>query len=179
MKRDFGAEQPYTPLGPFKLRIPFVHYKFAWPDYVQGLLVCAVCLSAVPMLQEYLGMPFDIAITIVILNGILYCTHVLLGDPVVPGWVTPAIPILILYVSQFETGPDRMHALIAFEFMLGFLAFVLGASGLGLLIVGLYSISSSLISQSVPTHAEKSMGMEISLSQSNEVLMRLKAMWEI
>lgn len=131
MKRDFGAEQPYTPLGPFKLRIPFVHYKFAWPDYVQGLLVCAVCLSAVPMLQEYLGMPFDIAITIVILNGILYCTHVLLGDPVVPGWVTPAIPILILYVSQFETGPDRMHALIAFEFMLGFLAFVLGASGLG------------------------------------------------
>ncbi len=131
MKRDFGAEQPYTPLGPFKLRIPFVHYKFAWPDYVQGLLVCAVCLSAVPMLQEYLGMPFDIAITIVILNGILYCTHVLLGDPVVPGWVTPAIPILILYVSQFEPGPDRMHALIAFEFMLGFLAFVLGASGLG------------------------------------------------
>ena len=44
---------------------------------------------------------------------------------------------------------------------------------------GVAKISSSLISQSVPTHAEKSMGMEISLSQSNEVLMRLKAMWEI
>lgn len=131
MKRIYGAEQPFTPLGPFKLRIPFVHYKFEWADYVQGLLVCAVCLSAVPMLQEYLGMPFDIAITIVILNGILYCTHVLLGDPVVPGWVTPAIPILILYVNQFDPGPDRMHALIAFEFLLGLLAFVLGVTGLG------------------------------------------------
>lgn len=83
------------------------------------------------MLQEYLGMPFDIAITIVILNGILYCTHVLLGDPVVPGWVTPAIPILILYVSQFDPGPERMHALIAFEFLLGLLAFVLGVTKLG------------------------------------------------
>ena len=130
-QRTFGAEQPYWPLGPFKVRLPFVHYKFAWPDYVQGLLVCAVCLSAVPMLQEYLGMPFDIAITIVILNGLLYCTHVLLGDPVVPGWITPAIPILLLYVGQFEAGPERMQALIAFEFLLGVLAFTLGVTGLG------------------------------------------------
>lgn len=131
MKRIYGAEQPYMPLGPFKLRIPFIHYRFEWADYVQGLLVCAVCLSAVPMLEEYLGMPFDIAITIVILNGILYCTHVLLGDPVVPGWVTPAIPILILYVNQFDPGPERMHALIAFEFLLGLLAFGLGVTKLG------------------------------------------------
>ena len=27
-KRKNGKEQPYTKLGPFKLRIPFVHYKF-------------------------------------------------------------------------------------------------------------------------------------------------------
>ena len=130
MERKYSEEQPYTPLGPFKLRLPFIHYKFAWPDYVQGLLMCAVCLSAVPMLQEYLGMPFDIAITIVILNGILYCTHVLLGDPVVPGWITPAIPILLLYVQQYDTS-ERMHALIAFEFTLGLLAFLLGVTGLG------------------------------------------------
>jgi hypothetical protein len=30
--------------GPFRIRLPFVHYRFEWPDYVQGLLMCAVDL---------------------------------------------------------------------------------------------------------------------------------------
>ena len=130
-KKEYGAEQPFTPLGPFKLRVPFVHYRFETADFIQGLVMCAVCLSAVPILQEYLGMPFEIAMTIVILNGILYCMHVLLGDPVVPGWVTPAIPILMIYVSQYPMGTERVQALIAFELMLGLLAFTLGVTGLG------------------------------------------------
>ncbi|MBU3190946.1 hypothetical protein K9O30_17250 [Clostridium bowmanii] len=135
IKREFGKEQPYIPAGPFKIRIPFVHYKFEWADYVQGLLMCAVCLGAIPMLQEYLGMPFEVAIAVVVLNGILYCAHVFLGDPVVPGWVTPAIPLLMLYVSDYKMGPERMQALIAFEMTLGLLALFLGITGLGKKIV--------------------------------------------
>lgn len=84
-KREYGKEQPYTAAGPFKIRVPGIHYKFEVADYVQGLLMCAVCLGALPMLQEYLGMPFEVALAIVTLNGILYCAHVFLGDPVVPG----------------------------------------------------------------------------------------------
>lgn len=130
-KREYGQEQPYFPMGIFKVRIPFIHYRLEVADFVQGLLMCAVCLSAIPMLQEYLGMPFEVAMTIVMLNGILYCAHVLLGDPVVPGWVTPAIPILMLYVSGYEMGVERVQALIAFEITLGLLAFVLGITGMG------------------------------------------------
>ncbi|MDF2999948.1 MAG: hypothetical protein K0Q48_67, partial [Bacillota bacterium] len=121
----------HLPAGPFKIRVPFVHYRFEIADYVQGLLMCAVCLSAIPMLQEYLGMPFEVALAVVVLNGILYCLHVFLGDPVVPGWVTPAIPLLMLYVSEFEMGPERIQALIAFELTLGILAIILGITGLG------------------------------------------------
>lgn len=135
IKREFGKEQPFIPAGPFKIRIPFVHYKFEWADYIQGLLMCAVCLGAIPMLQEYLGMPFEVAIAVVVLNGILYCAHVFLGDPVVPGWVTPAIPLLMLYVSDYKIGPERMQALIAFEMTLGLLALFLGITGLGKKIV--------------------------------------------
>lgn len=131
LKREEGKEQPYIPAGPFKIRIPFIHYRFELADYFQGLLMCAVCLGAIPMLQEYLGMPFEIAMAIVLLNGLFYCVHVLLGDPVVPGWVTPAIPLLMLHVSQFDMGVDRMHALIAFEFSLGLLAVILGITGMG------------------------------------------------
>lgn len=137
MKREYGKEQPHLPAGPFKIRVPFVHYRFEVADYVQGLLMCAVCLSAIPMLQEYLGMPFEVALAVVVLNGILYCLHVFLGDPVVPGWVTPAIPLLMLYVSEFEMGPERVQALIAFELTLGILAIILGITGLGKKIISL------------------------------------------
>lgn len=137
LKREYGKEQPFIPAGPFKIRLPFVHYRFEWADYFQGLLMCAVCLGAIPMLQEYLGMPFEVAIAIVVLNGLLYCTHVLLGDPVVPGWVTPAIPLLMLHVATFPMGPERVQALIAFELTLGVLAFLLGVTGFGKKIVSL------------------------------------------
>ncbi|MBP2033774.1 hypothetical protein J2Z42_002481 [Clostridium algifaecis] len=130
-KREEGKEQPYTPAGPFKIRIPGIHYRFEVSDYIQGLLMCAVCLAAIPMLQQYLGMPFNVALAIVTLNGILYCAHVFLGDPVVPGWVTPAIPLLMLYVSTYPMGPERVQALIAFEMSLGILAAFLGITGLG------------------------------------------------
>ena len=137
MKREYGKEQPYIPAGPFKIRFPFIHYRFEFADYLQGFLMCAVCLGAIPMLQEYLGMPFEVAIAIVVLNGALYCLHTLLGDPVVPGWVTPAIPLLMLHVSQFEMGPERVQALIAFELTLGILAIFLGITGLGKKIVSI------------------------------------------
>lgn len=129
-KREFGQKQPYIPLGPFHFRLPFIHYRFELPDYIQGLLMCAVCLGIIPILQEYLGMPFEIAITIVILNGFFYLWHAHLGDPVVPGWITPAIPLLLLWLKTFPEGVPRMHALIAFELELGLLSLVLGMTGL-------------------------------------------------
>lgn len=129
-KREFGKPQPYIPFGPFQLRLPFLHYRFELPDYIQGLLMCAVCLGIIPVLQEYLGMPFEIAITIVILNGFFYLWHSHLGDPVVPGWITPAIPLLLLWLKTFPEGIPRLHALIAFEFELGLFSLLLGMTGL-------------------------------------------------
>ena len=92
--------------------------------------MCAVCLGVIPMLQEYLGMPFEVAITIVILNGFFYLWHAHLGDPVVPGWITPAIPLLLLWLKTFPEGVPRLHALIAFELELGIFSLLLGATGL-------------------------------------------------
>ncbi|MFU8784932.1 hypothetical protein [Aliidiomarina sp.] len=136
-QRADGAEAPYTPLGPFKLRLPFLHYRFEWPDYFQGLLMCAVDLAAIPLMTELLGMPFEAAIAIVILNGLLYLLHHMLGDPVIPGWITPAIPLLMLYVAAFPEGEMRVHALIAFQLMLGVLAIVLGYTKLAAKVVRL------------------------------------------
>ena len=94
-RKDF-QETPYWSFGIFKIRFPFIHYRFELPEYLQGLLLCAVDLAAIPLMMELLGMPFEVAIAVVMLNGILYLAHHLLGDPVVPGWITPAIPLLII-----------------------------------------------------------------------------------
>lgn len=132
-----GKEQPYIPAGPFKLRLPFIHYRFEIADYIQGLIMCAVCLGAIPILTENLGMPFEVALAIVTLNGMLYCMHTLLGDPVVPGWITPAIPLLIAYCLTFPEGAERMQALIAFEITLGLFAVLLGITGIASKIVSI------------------------------------------
>lgn len=128
-RRD-GDETSFVPLGPFKLRLPFVHYRFEWPDYFQGLMMCAVDLAAIPLMVELLGMHFEAALAVVMLNGLFYLIHHLLGDPVVPGWITPAIPLLMLYCKGFPEGPERVHALIAFQMTLGVLSIGLGATGL-------------------------------------------------
>ena len=118
------------PFGPFRLCLPFIHYRFEWPDYCQGLALCAVDLAAIPLMTDLLGMPFAAALAVVIMNGFLYLAHHLLGDPVVPGWITPAIPLLIAYCESYAPGPERVHALIAFQFMLGAVSIGLGATGL-------------------------------------------------
>ncbi len=135
-------ESPYLGLGPFKLRFPFVHYRFELPDYLQGLLMCAVDLAAIPLMMELLGMPFEAAIAIVILNGLLYLLHHLLGDPVVPGWITPAIPLLIIYVQTFPEGAERVHALVAFQMTLGLVTILLGVTKLATRVV--YLIPSAI-----------------------------------
>ncbi len=136
--RPDGQEAPFIPLWKFKVRFPVVHFRWEWPDYIQGLIMCAVCLSIIPVLQENLKMPFEVALAIVCLNGFLYLWHAHLGDPVVPGWVTPAIPLIILYVTSFPAeGPVRMHALIAFQLVLGIWCFFLGATGLAKKVISL------------------------------------------
>ncbi|WGL64614.1 hypothetical protein QDX81_06805 [Pseudomonas sp. CW003PS] len=136
-QQDLGVEAPYWPVGPFKVRLPFIHYRFEISDYMQGLLMCAVDLAAIPLMTEFLGMPFEVALAVVMLNGLLYLTHHLLGDPVVPGWITPAIPLLMAYCSQFPEGPERVHALIAFQLMLGVFSIGLGMTGMARKVVSL------------------------------------------
>lgn len=129
-ERRADHETVYWPMGPFKVRLPFIHYRFEWPDYCQGLLMCAVDLAAIPLMTELLGMPFEVALAVVLLNGFLYLAHHLLGDPVVPGWITPAIPLVMAWCQTFPEGTERIHALIAFQMTLGLFSIALGVSGL-------------------------------------------------
>ena len=131
INREYGTEQPYIPLGIFKLRLPFIHYKWEWPEAIQGAILVAVALGSIPIHQELLGVPFEVALVMVALNGLLYMMHPTFGDPVFPGWITPAIPLVLAWGKGFTAGPDRIHAIIALQLSMAILFLFLGITGLG------------------------------------------------
>jgi len=128
--RVHGEEQPCFPLGPFRVRLPFIHYRWEWPEALQAILMCSTCLGAIPVLTEVLGVPFEIAWSMVIINGLLYNLHSLLGDPVVPGWVTPAIPLVVSFLGNYTFGVERIQALIAMQILVGIIFLIMGITGL-------------------------------------------------
>ncbi len=130
--RKYGEEQPCWKLGIFKVRLPFLHYAWSVPEMVQAIFMCATCLGAIPVLTEVLGVTYDVALSMVIINGFFYTIHVLLGDPVVPGWITPAIPIITAFLTNgYAIGPERIKALIALQLILGVIFLLFGITGLG------------------------------------------------
>lgn len=137
-KREYGKEQPCWKLGIFRIRLPFVHYKWSIPEMVQALFMCATCLGAIPVLTDVLGVSYEVALSMVIINGFFYCLHVLLGDPVVPGWITPAIPLVTAFLtSGYAIGPERTQALIALQLLVGLIFLIFGITGLGSKIINL------------------------------------------
>ena len=131
IQRPHGAEQPCWPLGPFKIRLPFIHYRWEYPEMIQGLIMFVVGLAMIPLLQKYLGMPYEAALAFCVVAGVGYMLPALLGVPLVPGWITPAIPVVILFLQGFEPGPEAIKALFALQIEVFAIFLILGITGFG------------------------------------------------
>lgn len=123
-------ELPYIPMGIFKTRIPGIHYKLEKVEFIQGLIVGATALSAIPYLTEYLGIPYELAWSCVILEAFLYMLHANLGDPVIPGWITATLPLTLAYLTTYEKGPERIQAMIALQLLVGLVFIFMGITKL-------------------------------------------------
>lgn len=123
-------ELPYIPFGPFQVRLPFIHYKIESVEFIQGLILGVTALSAVPYLEQYLGLTYELAWSCVILETMLYLLHSLLGDPVVPGWITPTLPLTIVFLEGFPIGKERIQAMIALQLLVGLVFLFMGISKL-------------------------------------------------
>lgn len=129
-RRGDGEEQPYWPLGPFKIRLPLVHYNLESVEFVQALILFVVSLAMIPLLEKYLGLPYEIALAYVFVCGIGFMIPAFLGVPMVPGWITPAIPVILLYLQQFTPGPEAIRALVALQLLVAAIFFILGITKL-------------------------------------------------
>ncbi|MGE0050773.1 MAG: solute carrier family 23 protein [Arcobacter sp.] len=130
-KRKQGEEQPFWPLGPFKVRFPFIHYRWELPEMIQGFFMFVVGLAMIPLLETYLGMPYEAALAFTFVAGICYLLPALLGVPLVPGWITPAIPVVLLYLKGFEPGPEAIKAMFVLQIEVTIIFLFLGVTRLG------------------------------------------------
>lgn len=125
--------------GPFTLRIPFVHYRAEWPELLQGLTVgSATGIAVIPLYAEHFGMPFETAIALVVLQTLVICSSFLVfGDPFAPGWLTPALPLVLAAAVGFPAGPERTEFVNAVVLLTGLVFLLFGLTGLGKLFLRL------------------------------------------
>lgn len=131
LKRKHGEEHPYWPAGPFKIRLPFIHYRWEVAETIQALVMFVVAMGMIPLLEKYLGLPYDVALAYVVVCGVGFMLPNLLGVPFVPGWITPAIPVVLLFIGQFEPGPDAIRALVALQLVVTFIFLFMAVTRLG------------------------------------------------
>lgn len=152
-KREYGGVQPFIKAGPFNIRIPLIHHQWSWTECAAAMFLGVACLGAgvattmstfglnVPENIAALGLTengvFLMALTFGVMNALMYYMPALLGDPVVPGWITPALPLTLRYLNDwampdYATGNvDRIHAMIALQMLVALSFLIMGVTGLG------------------------------------------------
>jgi hypothetical protein len=120
--------------GPFTFRLPFLHTRPQWPEVAQGLLVAtATGLALVPILMGYFGMSYEEGIaTSLLISTLIVISLWVFGDPYAPGWMTPALPLVLAFVlARYATPELRFQAMTALSLSFALLVFMLGITRAG------------------------------------------------
>ncbi|MBU8908302.1 solute carrier family 23 protein [Desertibacillus haloalkaliphilus] len=134
-KRKDGEEHPHWPLGPFQIRLPFIHYRLETPEIIQGIVLFAIGLTVIPLLENYVGFSYEAALAVATIYLLTMLIPPLMGVPFVPGFITAAIPLVIIFLGNFEPGPEAVRALIGLQLSVAVIFLLLGITGLGKMIV--------------------------------------------
>ena len=123
--------------GPFTLRIPFIHLRFRAGEFFQGMVISgATAFAAVPIAMG-LGLTFEEGVALSFIAGTLIgAGPIFFGEPMAPGWVTPAVPIVIAAFADkgqfngvYDPAVFQFMAAMCIEFTL--LLFIMGITGWG------------------------------------------------
>lgn len=139
--REDGAEQPSIKAGMFRIRLPFVHAPWEFPEMIQAMVVFVTGVSAVAYLQDIFGLDFSVALAIVCIHELLYVFQNIVGDPIVGGWITPALPLVTTWLLGFSDSTERIQALVMLQLILGILYLALGLTGLASKLVNKVPVS--------------------------------------
>ena len=127
-------ELPGWRWGPFTFRLPFYHTRLYWPELLQGIFIAAATgLSLIPLMTMFFGLTFEEAVAASMIHSILLSTALIIfGEPYAPGWLTPALPLVLAFAIGAGDDPTlRLQAMAALSLDFALLLFVLGVTGLG------------------------------------------------
>lgn len=130
-KRKYGKEHPSWKFGIFKIRLPLIHLKIELPEIIQGFALFAIGLSVIPLLETYVGFTYEAALAVAILYLFTMLMGPVVGVPLVPGFITPAIPLVVIFLGRFDPGPEAIKAMVALQLMVAIIFLFLGITGLG------------------------------------------------
>ena len=136
MKRPYGGEQPCIKIGIFQLRIPFIHATPTIPEAIQAVANGVMAFGAMAAVMQCTGCSEETALAASVLCAMLYMLHRWAGDALVPGWITPAIPLVTAYCLGFPEE-QRIQALTALQLVLAIVFLVLGITGMAKKVVAI------------------------------------------
>ena len=127
--------------GPFTLRIPFIHMSLLTGEFLQGLVISgATALAGAPVAMAF-GLNFEEALAVCFIASVLITSGpIIFGEPLAPGWVTPALPLVIAFFMSkgYFDGIYRIetfHYLAAMCIEFTAIILLLGITGLGKVII--------------------------------------------
>ena len=131
-----GDVQPGFKWGPFTMRIPLIHLRFSLANMLQGLAVAgATGMALVPYFIALLGLTFEEAITMAMFHSMLISfSWMFFGDPYAPGWLTPAIPFVVAFITApayLGDHTSQFQVMTALSLNFAFILIFLGVTGLG------------------------------------------------
>ncbi|MDE0786577.1 MAG: hypothetical protein OSB13_08295 [Porticoccaceae bacterium] len=134
--RPDGDVQPGFKWGPFTMRIPFIHLRFSLSNMLQGLAVAgATGMALVPYFIALLGLTFEEAVTMAMFHSTLISfSWMFFGDPYAPGWLTPAIPFVVAFITApayLGDHTSQFQVMTALSLNFAFILIFLGVTGLG------------------------------------------------
>ncbi len=132
-RRKHGDVEPGLKWGPFTTRIPGIHTKMSWPIILQGALMTTATGGAIaPLMMEYFQMPFELAWGVVLIQWFWVWSHAFLfGDPYAPGWITPALPLILVFLGGYEPGVEAIQATTALMILVSLIFLFFGITKLG------------------------------------------------
>ncbi|MBU8908011.1 solute carrier family 23 protein [Desertibacillus haloalkaliphilus] len=132
-KRPYGGIQPGIKWGPFTMRVPGVHVGFSWSIAIQGAFLSLATGGALaPLMMEFFAIPFEVAWSMLAIQLFWVWSQTLLfGDAYTAGWITPALPLIIVFLGGFTPGPEAVQAMIAVTLVVSVLFLFFGLTGLG------------------------------------------------
>ncbi|MDD4280605.1 MAG: hypothetical protein PHW58_00035 [Candidatus Methanofastidiosa archaeon] len=126
------SEQPYWG-GPLRLRLPFIHYPWEWPDFIQGAILCVVPMGVISIMQAAFGISYEVGLTMVLVNNFMYLLHTSFGDPSIVGWITSGIPLYAAFVAEYATpgalNIGSIQAMCALQIIMAVIFLIMAFTG--------------------------------------------------